>query len=172
MEDASIQARCLAAHLTIDRGHFYPIGSPYILQFFDGVNRLICKRDIQKNRVDNGKDGWRTIHRLEYAINKDGESLNPHDNIFVAPDENIDFINVTKFFTLFPVEKEQFYVYDLRDPVSNITTTLRPVYHYQQQHQPPHHQPPQQHHARMTNNEKEWTQIPTHYRTNTLLKRR
>ena len=44
MEDNMIQERALKNKLKIDRSNFYIIGSKNILQFVDGVKRLISKR--------------------------------------------------------------------------------------------------------------------------------
>lgn len=148
MEDACIQQRCLANNLRIDRSSFHPIGSPNILQFFDGVNRLVSKRDFSRNNGDNLKDGFKTIYRLSYQVGKEDESLNPYDNQFLANDASVSIVNVTRFFTLTSVEKEQFYVYDLRDPIKTLS---KPV------------------NNQANNNEKEWTNIPTHHMTDKLL---
>ena len=48
MEDACLQKRCLKQGIQIDRSQFYKIGSPEILQLFDGVSRLICKKDMAR----------------------------------------------------------------------------------------------------------------------------
>jgi len=123
MEDASLQKRCLAHNLIIDRSHFYKIGSPEILQLFDGVSRLICKKDPQRMLNDNGIDGLMTIHKLEYTI--DQISTNPSDNIFVKNNENILIINVTSFVTQVRFESDEYFEYDLREPKLNFRTATR-----------------------------------------------
>ncbi len=70
MEDACLQKRCNKHNLEIDRSQFFPIGSPEILQLFDGVSRLISKKDNTRMITDNGRDGIRTIHKLKYSIDK------------------------------------------------------------------------------------------------------
>jgi len=146
MEDACMQHRCLANKMSIDRSTFYSIGSPDILQFFDGVNRLINKRDLRKAGVDNFRDGVATIYRLNYT---EGASSNPIDNKYVF-DTTMDtkFINVTSFITLTVPTKDQYYEYDIRDPglKSAAPTT--------------------------TFDDKDWTKIPQHYMTERLLRPR
>ena len=68
-EDNVLQKRCEAAGLKIDRSQFYPIGSPDILQLFDGVSRLINKKDPWRATNDNGIDGLQTmanVHTTNY----------------------------------------------------------------------------------------------------------
>lgn len=118
MEDACLQKRCNKYEITIDRSQFYPIGSPEILQLFDGVSRLISNKDYRRMLIDNGRDGIRTIHKLLYSI--DNESTNPEDNNHVIFSEKIIYANVTNFQTLVSFEKEEFFEYDLREPKRNI----------------------------------------------------
>lgn len=155
MEDACIQQRCLSKNLKIDRSCFYPIGSPNILQFFDGVNRLISKRDYQRAKVDNTKDGVNTIFRLNYTVCNDGESLNPEDNQYVVSNSNnsVSIVNVTKFFTLYAGDKEQYFIYDLRDPVSSLS--MAPALP-----------------TAVPFNDKEWTNLKRHHMTDKLLQPR
>jgi len=121
MEDACIQQRCLKKGLIINRDEFHPIGNPNILQFFDGVNRLVSKRDHQRMKYDNGFDGLSTIHRLVYQVVNDGQSLNPNDNKFIFPnDANVNMVNVTSFFTAITPEKDSYILYDLRDPIQQV----------------------------------------------------
>jgi len=118
MEDNVLQKRCSHAGLKIDRNVFYNIGSPEILQLFDGISRIISKKDPWRMDKDNGVDGIRTIHKLEYSITS--SSLNPNDNIFTVHNPNIYFINVTSFLTFVRFEGEQYYNYDLREPKRKI----------------------------------------------------
>jgi N-terminal region of glycosyl transferase group 7/N-terminal domain of galactosyltransferase len=121
MEDASLQKRCMAHNLEIDRSQFYKIGSPEILQLFDGVSRLICKKDPQRMQNDNGIDGLMTIHKLNYTI--DELSTNPADNIFVKENDKILIINVTSFVSQVSFESDEYFEYDLREPKLNFRTT-------------------------------------------------
>ena len=118
MEDASLQKRCNKHGLTIDRTNFYTVGSPEILQLFDGVSRLISKKDHTRMLLDNGRDGIRTIHKLKYTI--DSESSNPEDNNHVISNDKIKYVNVKDFQSLVRFEKEGFFDYDLRQPKENI----------------------------------------------------
>uniref|UniRef100_A0A6C0EQX6 Galactosyltransferase C-terminal domain-containing protein n=1 Tax=viral metagenome TaxID=1070528 RepID=A0A6C0EQX6_9ZZZZ len=118
MEDNALQKRALAFHLKIDRTVFYNIGSPEILQLFDGVSRIISKKDPWRAEHDDGVDGLRTIKNLQYNI--DDKSLNPNDNIFTVHNNNIFFINITTFTTLHKFEGDNYYSYDLREPKRKI----------------------------------------------------
>jgi hypothetical protein len=66
----------------IDRSVFYPIGSPEILQLFDGISRIINKNDPLRMKNDKGVDGITTITNLYYTI--DNKSINKKDNIFIT----------------------------------------------------------------------------------------
>jgi len=118
MEDNVLQKRCSNAGLKIDRNVFYNIGSPEILQLFDGISRIISKKDPWRMDKDNGVDGLRTIHKLEYAVSS--SSLNPNDNIFTVHNPHIYFINISTFLTFVRFEGEQYYNYDLREPKRKI----------------------------------------------------
>jgi len=118
MEDASLQKRCFAYGLQIDRSNFYTIGSPEILQLFDGVSRLVSRKDPQRMKTDSGQDGLRTIHKLLFTT--DRESLNPDDNKFVVESERTFVVNVTSFMTMVRFETDSYYEYDLREPVSKV----------------------------------------------------
>ena len=87
MEDKVLQTRCEKKGIRIDRSLFYPIGSPDILHLFDGVQRIVNRKDPWRASHDNGIDGIRTIHKLEYSINS--ESTNPLDNIHIVSSNNI-----------------------------------------------------------------------------------
>lgn len=118
MEDACLQKRCFAFGLQIDRRNFFTIGSPEILQLFDGVSRLVSRRDPQRMKTDNGQDGLRTIHKLVFSVDK--ESLNPADNVFVVESGRTFIVNVTSFMTMVRFETDSYHEYDLREPVSRV----------------------------------------------------
>jgi hypothetical protein len=118
MEDNVLQKRCEALGITIDRNIFYSIGSPEILQLFDGISRIISKKDPWRGEHDNGIDGLRTISNLTYTI--DDKSANPNDNIFVVQNPNTYVINITSFQTYIPFGSEEYYNYDLREPKRKI----------------------------------------------------
>lgn len=121
MEDACLQKRCLKHKLTIDRETFYKIGSPEILQLFDGVSRLICKKDPARMKSDSGLDGIKSIHHLNYTI--DTGSSNPADNEFVTANDRIYIINVNTFTTQVRFEADEYYEYDLREPKTSFKNT-------------------------------------------------
>jgi hypothetical protein len=118
MEDACLQKRCLMNGLKIDRSQFFTIGSPQILQLFDGVSRLVSKKDPLRMKNDNGVDGIITIQHLTFGI--DVKSLNPKDNQFMVENPSILVINVNTFITGVPVQQDSFHEYDLRDPVNKV----------------------------------------------------
>ena len=117
-EDKVLQLRCERHNLIVDRSHFYKIGSPEILQLFDGVSRLVAPRDYHMGNNDSGADGLSTINRLTFSV--DRESLNPKDNQYIVTNERIWVINILSFLTAFGYEQNEYYEYDLRDPASKI----------------------------------------------------
>jgi hypothetical protein len=118
MEDNVLQRRCDMVGLKVDRSIFYNIGSPEILQLFDGISRIISKKDPWRGEHDNGIDGLKTITKLKYTI--DDKSNNPNDNIFVVHNSKIKFININTFLTYIPFGSEEYYSYDLREPKRKI----------------------------------------------------
>ena len=118
MEDNSLQKRCDRIGLKIDRSIFYEIGSPQILQLFDGISRIISKKDPWRMEHDNGIDGIRTITNLKYNIGS--KSDNPNDNIFIVDNPRIFIINISTFGTYIKFEQDNFYNYDLREPKRKI----------------------------------------------------
>lgn len=118
MEDNVLQKRCEIIGLTIDRSQFYPIGSPDIIHLFDGVSRIINRKDPWRATHDDGIDGLRTIHKLEFSI--DAESVNPLDNIHIVNTDKICIINISTFMTGTRFEHDNYYKYDLREPPRKI----------------------------------------------------
>ena len=118
MEDNVLQKRCDQIGLKIDRNVFYNIGSPEILQLFDGISRIISKKDSWRGEFDNGIDGLKTIYNLNYTI--DEKSDNPNDNIFTIHNEKIKIINIKTFLTHIQFGSEEYYNYDLREPKRKI----------------------------------------------------
>jgi hypothetical protein len=118
MEDNVLQKRCESIGLKIDRSVFYNIGSPEILQLFDGISRIISKKDPWRGEHDNGVDGLRTIKDLKYTI--DNKSENPNDNYFTVNNPRIKIVNVSTFLTYIPFGSEEYYNYDLREPKRKI----------------------------------------------------
>jgi len=122
-EDSVLQKRCLREGLYIDRSHFYPIGSPEILQLFDGVSRLISPTDYTVGQNDTGIDGVSSIYRLIFSI--DNDSLNAEDNQYIVDNPRIHMINILSFLTNKPFEQNQYYTYDLRDSTGKIVNPSR-----------------------------------------------
>jgi hypothetical protein len=118
MEDNALQKRCIQYGLKIDRSTFYDIGSPQILQLFDGITRIISKKDPWRMDKDNGIDGLKTINSLKFNISS--KSDNPNDNIFIVDNQRIFVINIQTFLTYVRFENDQFYNYDLREPKRKI----------------------------------------------------
>ena len=118
MEDNVLQKRCERFGIKIDRSIFYNIGSPEILQLFDGISRIISKKDPWRGEYDDGQDGLRTITQLKYSI--DDKSDNPTDNIFVVHNDKIKIVNIKTFLTHIPFGSEEYYNYDLREPKRKI----------------------------------------------------
>lgn len=118
MEDNVLQKRCEKIGLKIDRSQFFPIGNPNILHLFDGVQRIINRKDPWRATHDNGIDGLRTIHKLQYAIDKD--SANPLDNVHMINDNNMFIINIATFMTGIKFEHDNYHKYDLREPPRKI----------------------------------------------------
>jgi hypothetical protein len=123
MEDAILQKRCEKKNLAIDRSHFYPIGSPEILHLFDGVSRIISKKETMQSKTDNGNNGLNSLYRIKFII--DTKSNNELDNEYIINNESIFIINILYFYISSLPDKEKFYEYDLREPASNILNTNR-----------------------------------------------
>ena len=118
MEDNTLQKRCERNNLIIDRSNFYEIGKPQILQLFDGISRIISKKDPWRSEKDDGIDGLRTISKLSYTI--DAISTNPNDNIFNFEDPRIFYVNIKTFLTSVRYENDEYFNYDLREPKRKI----------------------------------------------------
>lgn len=118
MEDNVLQTRCEKIGLKIDRSQFYPIGSPDIIHLFDGVSRIINRKDPWRATHDNGLDGIKTIHKLQYSI--DTESTNELDNIHTVESDKIFMINIATFMSGTRFEHDNYHRYDLREPARKI----------------------------------------------------
>jgi N-terminal region of glycosyl transferase group 7/N-terminal domain of galactosyltransferase len=123
MEDAILQKRCEQFNLTINRNDFYPIGSHEILHLFDGISRIINKKETKESKNYNPIDGLKTIHKLNYTI--DSDSINPLDNIHIIQNDKLFYVNVKHFSCLTQFENETFHEYDLREPAKKILQSNR-----------------------------------------------
>jgi hypothetical protein len=119
-EDSCLQKRCEKAEIVIDRSNFFPIGSPQILHLFDGISRIINKKDPIREKNDNGIDGITSINQLQFEISE--KSTNVKDNLYNVENPNIYFINISHFFTAFDYnnDSKELYNYDLREPKKKI----------------------------------------------------
>ena len=150
MEDNVLQKRCERYQLLIDRTNFYPIGSHEMLQLFDGVSRIISKKDPWRAIHDNGIDGLQTIHLLKYTL--DVDSANPRDNEIKEENLDISFINISTFMTGYNHDGENYADYDLRDPPRRVT--------HPSKFAPPHLSPNQSNNTTNHLAVDDWTNIP------------
>jgi hypothetical protein len=67
-EDNLIHERAKQGGIVIDRSNFYTIGNMNILQFADGLKRLICRDELATSIMPNNVDGLSKITVLNYAI--------------------------------------------------------------------------------------------------------
>lgn len=67
-EDNLIHERAKNAGLIIDRSNFFTIGNMNILQFADGLKRLICRDELATSIMKNHSDGITTVKNLNYVI--------------------------------------------------------------------------------------------------------
>lgn len=118
MEDNTLQKRCERFGLAIDRTTFYKIGSPEILQLFDGISRIISKSDPWRSNTDKGTDGLITISNLKYTIGP--ASLNPADNVYSVENSRVFYVNIATFLTETSYESQEYFNYDLREPKRQI----------------------------------------------------
>jgi hypothetical protein len=94
-EDNLIQERALNHRLIIDRSNFFKIGDKKILQFMDGLRRLISKDETHKflQKID---DGLKTIKDLKYNFNN-------------------EYIDVLEFNTLYNHDEISYDTHDIRN---------------------------------------------------------
>lgn len=70
-EDNLIHERAKNAGLIIDRNNFFTIGNMNILQFADGIKRLICRDELATSVMKDHMDGITTLKNLNYIIYAD-----------------------------------------------------------------------------------------------------
>ena len=97
MEDNMMQDRVVSAKLHIDRTTFFPIGSPSILQFVDGIKKAINKKEVAGYLNKSYLHGLNTIRNTKWAF-KD------------------EYINVTSFTTESEPNKLKFEEHNMFDP--------------------------------------------------------
>jgi hypothetical protein len=76
-EDNVLQERCINYNLIIDRTNFYEIGSPEVLQLFDGMKRLLSKSECLRDPNTHIEDGLSTISNLYTAFSLGANSPLP-----------------------------------------------------------------------------------------------
>ena len=67
-EDNLMHERSKNAGLIIDRNNFFTIGNMNILQFADGIKRLICRDELATSVMKDHMDGITTLKNLNYVI--------------------------------------------------------------------------------------------------------
>jgi hypothetical protein len=70
-EDNLINQRAKQDGLIIDRTNFYTIGNMKILQFADGLKRLICRDELATSIMPNNSDGLSKLTNITYMIYND-----------------------------------------------------------------------------------------------------
>ena len=78
------------------------------------MNRLINKSECERGS-NNPTDGISTIKHLYYSIDK--KSKNVKDVSFLDEQENLFFINIFRFATNITHKKDDYAVYDVREPI-------------------------------------------------------
>lgn len=95
LEDNVIQNRAIEKKIKIDRSNYYKIGDKNILQFFEGLERLISKENVIRMKKDNFIDGISAISDLKTEITN-------------------EFININEFKTLYNDNVDTYKSYDVR----------------------------------------------------------
>ena len=67
-EDNLMHERAKNAGLIIDRNNFFTIGNMNILQFADGIKRLICRDELATSVMKDHMDGITTLKNMKYVI--------------------------------------------------------------------------------------------------------
>ena len=70
-EDNLIHERAKQFGLTIDRSNFFTIGNMKILQFADGLKRLICRDELATSIMPNNSDGLSKLTNVTSVIYND-----------------------------------------------------------------------------------------------------
>ena len=87
-EDNVIQQRAKEFGIIIDRSNFFTIGNTAILQFADGIKRLICRDELATSIMPNNKDGINTITHLTYQIYTDTHMIDVNTfHTYISPDQ-------------------------------------------------------------------------------------
>jgi len=100
MEDNMIQQRALNHGLKIDRNNFFKLGSRSILQFTDGINKIINKKEIANFLNNDYPHGLSSITNLTF-------------------EESDEFINVKNFTTETDANTQKYESHDITKEGSN-----------------------------------------------------
>lgn len=117
LEDTCLQHRCTIHEIQIDRSSFYPIGSPEILQLFEGVKRLISRNEPKNLQMNDYDNGLSSLTNLSFTINTQSSCVK--DNIYTISHFPVYYINVQSFETSI-LHENDFFEYDLRDNYNKI----------------------------------------------------
>jgi hypothetical protein len=99
MEDNMMQQRVLLSNLMIDRSTFFPIGSRMILQFVDGIGKLISKKEVAGFLNNNYPHGLNSIRNMNWKLED-------------------EYIQVSSFLTETSPSEINFENYNITDPNS------------------------------------------------------
>jgi len=83
------------------------------------MDRIINKKDPHKLHTDTGHTGLSSIRNLEYTI--EPTSTNEKDNLYQGMSDNYGYINIAAFLSETRFEDDEYYTYDLREPIAKIT---------------------------------------------------
>lgn len=87
-EDNVIQQRAKEFGLVIDRSNFYTIGNSAILQFADGIKRLICRDELATSIMPNNTDGINTISQLTFTVYTDTHMIDVNTfKTYISPNQ-------------------------------------------------------------------------------------
>jgi hypothetical protein len=98
-EDNLINERAKKVGITINRDNFFSLGDMNILQFADGLKRLICRDELATTLQNDNIDGIITIKNLNYQFRDDLHMIDVFSfdtlispNILKFEEQNIDKI--------------------------------------------------------------------------------
>ena len=95
IEDNLMNDRCLAAGLTIDRSQFYDIADKRIYRSYDGVKRVISRKDslIYKQ---NGCDDLNTLKNMEWTFHNEYINIKRFECIMNPSEQIYETIDIRK----------------------------------------------------------------------------
>ena len=95
IEDNLMNDRCLAAGLTIDRSQFYDIADKRIYRSYDGVKRVISRKDslIYKQ---NGCDDLNALKNMEWTFHNEYINIKKFECIMNPSEQIYETIDIRK----------------------------------------------------------------------------